>query len=59
MKQPKKARLWLNPSRDIAAQYPAGQRAGPAFDDDQNVAIMFGAMTSCIAGLTMGKRSAR
>ena len=27
---------------------------GRAFDYDQSVAIMFGAMTSCIAGRTMG-----
>ena len=54
-KQPKKGRLWLNPSRDIAAQCPAGQWTDHAFDCALSIVIMFGVMTLFIAELMMVK----
>jgi transposase InsO family protein len=54
-KQPKKRRLWLNPSRDIAAQCPAGQWTDHAFSCVLSIAIMSGVMTLFIAGPMMVK----
>ena len=47
-KQPKKGRLWLNPSRDIAAQCTAGQRTAHASGCGLSIGTMSGAMTSFI-----------
>jgi hypothetical protein len=59
MKQPKKGRLWLNPSRDIAAQCPVRQWMGHASDCVQSIATMCGRMTLYITGQTMAGRSGR
>jgi transposase InsO family protein len=54
-KQKKKGRLWLKPSRDIAAQCPAGQWMAPAYGSGQNAPTTSGPTTSCrIAPLTGG-----
>jgi len=45
MKQPKKGRLWLNPSRDIALQCPVGQWMDRASDCVLNIQIMSGRTT--------------
>ena len=47
MKQPKKGRLWLNPSRDIALQCPAGQWTDHVSGFALSIVITFGRMTSC------------
>ncbi len=48
MKQPKKGRFWLNPSRDIALQCPVGQWMGHASGCVLNIKIMSGRTTSYI-----------
>jgi len=53
MKQPKKGRLWLNPSRDIAAQCPAGQWMARASGLGLSIVITSGHMTSSITELMM------
>ncbi len=54
MKQPKKGRLWLNPSRDIPSEYTAGQWMALAFDYGQSIATMYGRMTLAIVARTNG-----
>jgi len=46
MKQPKKGRLWLNPSRDIAAQCPVGQWTDHVSAYVLSIVITSGRMTS-------------
>lgn len=53
MKQPKKGRLWLNPSRDIAVQCPAGQWMGRASGCALSIVITSGRTTSYTTGQTM------
>ena len=48
MKQPKKGRIWINPSRDIALQCPVGQWMGHASGCVLNIKIMSGRTTSYI-----------
>ena len=48
MKQPKKGRIWMNPSRDIALQCPVGQWMGHASGCVLNIKIMSGRTTSYI-----------
>lgn len=57
MNQPKKGRLWMNPSRDIASQCPVGQWMGHASDCVQSIATMSGRMTLYITKPTMAGRS--
>ena len=57
MKQPKKGRLWLNPSRDIALQCPVGQWMDRASDCVLSTATMSGHMTLYITGQTMAGHS--
>jgi transposase InsO family protein len=59
MKQSKKGRLWLNPSRDITSQCPVGQWMGHVSDCVQSIATMSGRMTLCITELTMVGSSER
>lgn len=47
--QPKKSRLWLNPSRDIAAQSPTGLGMDHASVSGLSIPTMSGATTSFIA----------
>ena len=44
-KQKKKGRLWMNPSRSIATQYPAGQWMDRASGFEPSAQITFGPMT--------------
>jgi len=53
MKQPKRGRIWMNPSRDIASQYPVRQWMGHASDCVLNIEITFGRTTSYITEPTM------
>ena len=59
MKQAKRGRLWLNPSRDIAAQCPVGQWMVPVFGSSLNVRTTSGPMTSFITVPTMVELSER
>ena len=57
IKQPKKGRFWLNPSRDIALQCPVGQWMGHASGCVLSTATMSGHMTLYITGQTMAGHS--
>lgn len=54
MKQPMKGRLWMNPSRDIAAQYSAGQRMDHVSGCVRRTATMSVRMTLAIVTRTNG-----
>ena len=57
MKQPKKGRIWMNPSRDIALQCPVGQWMDRASDCVLNIKIMSGRTTSYITEPMMAGHS--
>ena len=52
-KQGKKGQLWVNPSRDIALQCPAGQWMDQAGVSDRSIQIMFGHTISFTIALLM------
>jgi len=54
IKQPKKGRLWLPPSRDIAMRCPAGQWTDHVSGCVRSTATMSGRMTLAIVSRTNG-----
>ena len=59
MKQARRGRPWLNPSRGLATQCPVGQRMVPVFGSSPNVKATSGPMTSFITVPTMAELSER
>ena len=59
MKQARRGRPWLNPSRGLATQCPVGQRMVPVFGSSPNAKATSGPMTSFITVPTMAELSER
>lgn len=55
MKRSKRGRLWLDPSRDIAAQCPVGQWMAPVFGSSPNIKTTSGPVILFITVPTMAE----